>query len=92
MLFMALDMDFVYSIGCLRFIHSDWSKFQGRAVYLVFMLYKRTQYNFLELRRKTQWWGGGSQQEDYQSNGTKSGFVRVNRLAAASSEPFPVAW
>ena len=44
MLFMALDMDFVYSIGCLRFIHSDWSKFQGRAVYLVFMLYKRTKY------------------------------------------------
>ena len=44
MLFMALDMNFVYSIGCLRFIHSDWSKFQGRAVYLVFMLYKRTQY------------------------------------------------
>ena len=22
-------MDSVYSIGCLRFIHSDWSKFQG---------------------------------------------------------------
>ena len=21
--------DFVHSIGCLQFIHSDWSKFQG---------------------------------------------------------------
>ena len=30
-------MDLVYSIGCLRFIHSDWSKFEGPADYRGFI-------------------------------------------------------
>ena len=30
---MVWDIDFVCGIDSLRFIHYDWSKFQGRAVY-----------------------------------------------------------